>query len=288
MEGHENESTDDGGGTPRRHRACAFLCPALVAVKASTEFCGKRRRDTRKNEVLRRGTRRRRHKGDFSKEAASLPSLSLEAEGSHRALFEDPSARLPFKSRWRRRRRAPGGRHLDCRPLAAPRGWPPPPSLAHLHLPGTAPHLRFRGRAAAGARRFGPAVPPGCTEGRRLGMASFFVVGMGVVGSRNTLQNHVGHRSVTTREVGRERALGPPCCHRPLLEHLLSDNLSTTWPLFTLFGLNRCEKGGLILRELGAEDPEWLAPTPGVWRSPTPWIFQSDKGCRTTITRVTS
>lgn len=41
-------------------------------------------------------------------------------------------------------------------------------------------------------------------------MASFFVVGMGVVGIRNTLQDHVGHRSVTTREVGRERALGPP------------------------------------------------------------------------------
>lgn len=42
-------------------------------------------------------------------------------------------------------------------------------------------------------------------------MASFFVVGMGVVGSRNTLQDHVGHRSVTTREAGRKRALGPPC-----------------------------------------------------------------------------
>lgn len=42
-------------------------------------------------------------------------------------------------------------------------------------------------------------------------MASFFVVGMGVVGSRNTLQDHVGHLNGTTREAGRERALGPPC-----------------------------------------------------------------------------
>lgn len=56
-------------------------------------------------------------------------------------------------------------------------------------------------------------------------MASFFVVGMGVVGSRDTLQDHVGHRSVTTREAGRECALGCPCCHRLLLEHLLSANL---------------------------------------------------------------
>lgn len=119
-------------------------------------------------------------------------------------------------------------------------------------------------------------------------MASFFVVGMGVVGSRNTLKDHVGHRSVTTREAGKERALGPLCWHRPLLEHLLCDNLSTTQPLLALFGLNRRKKGGLVLRELGAEDPEWLAPTPGVWRSPTPWILQSDKGCHATITRVTS
>lgn len=94
-------------------RACALLCPAPVAAMASTEFCGRRRRDARENEVPRRGTRRRRHKSDFPREGvASLPSLSLEAEGSQRAAFEDPSARLPFKSRWRRRRRAPGGRHL--------------------------------------------------------------------------------------------------------------------------------------------------------------------------------
>ena len=37
---------------------------------------------------------------------------------------------------------------------------------------------------------------PGYTEGRRPGMATmatFFVVGMGVIGSRNTLQDHVKH-----------------------------------------------------------------------------------------------
>lgn len=51
VEGHEKKSTPEGGGTPRRHRACALLCPALVAAMASTEFCGKRRRDARENEV---------------------------------------------------------------------------------------------------------------------------------------------------------------------------------------------------------------------------------------------
>lgn len=95
-------------------------------------------------------------------------------------------------------------------------------------------------------------------------MASFFVVGMGVVGSRNTLQDHVGHRSVTTREAGRDCALGYPCCHRLLLEHLLSASFPATRPLLTLLGLHRREERGLVLRELRAEDPEWLAPTPGV------------------------
>lgn len=89
------------------------------------------------------------------------------------------------------------------------------------------------------------------------------------------------------REAGREYALGRPCCHRLFLEHLLSANLSPTRPLLTLLGLHWLEEGGLVLRELRAEDPEWLAPTPGVWRGPTPWILQSDKGCLATITRVT-
>lgn len=65
VEGHEKESAADGGGTPRCPRACALLCPALVSAMASTGFCGKRRRDTRENEVPRRGTRRRRHKSNF-------------------------------------------------------------------------------------------------------------------------------------------------------------------------------------------------------------------------------
>lgn len=83
-------------------------------------------------------------------------------------------------------------------------------------------------------------------------------------------------------------ALGHPCCHWLLLEHLLSVSFSATRPLLTLLGLHRREEGGLVLGELRAEDPEWLAPTPGVWRSPTPWILQSDKGCHATIMRVTS
>ncbi|MEJ1273575.1 hypothetical protein NN561_004443 [Cricetulus griseus] len=212
----------------------------------------------------------------FREGTASLPSLCLEAEGSRRALFEDPSARLPFKSRWRRRRRAPGGRHLVRWPLAAPRGRRPPPSRAHLHLPGTAPEPRIRGTATR-TRRSETAVPPGCTEGRRPGMASFFVVGMGVVGSRNTLQDHVGHRSVTMREAGRECALGRLCCHRLLLEHLLSANLSPTRPLLTLLRLHWREEGGLVLRELRAEDPEWLAPTPGVSKTGKGWGEMEDR-----------
>lgn len=179
----------------------------------------------------------------------------------------------------------------------------PPSSLAARRPAGSAPApvplapapTRDSSRDAISGDSCGcSALRDSCTSrlhrGEAAGDGEFLCCGDGcrVVGSRNTLQNHVGHRSVTTREAGKQRALVSLCCHWPLLEHLLSANLSATRPLPALLGIHRREEGGLVLGELGAEDPEWLAPTPGVWRSPTPWILQSDKGCRTTITRVTS
>lgn len=183
----------------------------------------------------------------------------------------------------RARRAPPSSPAARC-----PAGSAPAPSRAHLHLPGTAPEARRRGasRRCAALRARGAS---GAHRGEAAGDGEFLCCGAGCRWEQEHPSGPCGPRERYRAGGGEGACAGfPPAVTGRTSSTLLSASLSATRPLLALVGIHRREESGLVLRELGAEDPEWLAPTPGVWRSPTPWILQSDKGCHATITRVTS
>lgn len=88
---------------------------------------------------------------------------------------------------------------------------PRPGPLAPLHPPGTAPEPG-RGTSQGAGQAPRPLCLPVASRGGGPKEASFFVVGMGVIGGRYTLQDHVGSPGIPSRHGGGRRR--GACIHR--------------------------------------------------------------------------